>query len=240
MSDNAADNRRIALVTGASRGIGKAVAEALAARGWRVILAARSQKALEALYDQLTAAHGPGTAIGVPLDLKDFAAIDRLGATLWDRFKRLDGLAACAGVLGDLTPIYQAKGAMMEEAFAVNALANFRLIRSFHPLLRAATAARAVFVTSSRAGKAAPFWSAYGASKAALEQFVLTYANEIDFTDMKVNLFDPGPTRTMMRRRAFPGEDDSKLAAPDIAGAAIADMLAESETRHGQLVRLQS
>lgn len=239
MTTDAVDDRKIALVTGASRGIGKAVAEALAARGWRVVLAARSQKALEALYDQLTAAHGPGTAIGVPLDLKDFAAIDRLGAALFERFKRLDGLAACAGVLGDLTPIHQAKGAMMEEAFAVNALANFRLIRSCHPLLRAAPAARAVFVTSSRASKAAPFWAAYGASKAALEQFVLTYAHEIDFTDMKVNLFDPGPTRTTMRRRAFPGEDETQLPTPDRAAAAIADLLAATENRHGQIVRLE-
>lgn len=240
MTSESEDPRKIALVTGASRGIGKATAEALAARGWRVVLAARSQKALEALYDQLTSAYGPGTAIGVPLDLKDFAAIDRLGGALFERFKRLDGLAACAGVLGDLTPIYQAKGAMMEEAFAVNAIANFRLIRSLHPLMRAAPAARAVFVTSSRAGKAAPFWAAYGASKAALEQVVLTYANEIDFTDMKVNLFDPGPTRTLMRRRAFPGEDEMTLPPPESAGAAIADLLAADETRHGQMIRLQS
>jgi NAD(P)-dependent dehydrogenase (short-subunit alcohol dehydrogenase family) len=230
-------NKPIALVTGASRGIGRAVALALAHEGWRVVAVARAQKALESLDDEIRAAGGEATL--VPLDLKDYDGIDRLGGVLYERFGRVDGLAACAGVLGDLTPVAQARPAMVNEVFAVNLIANQRLIRSIDPLLRAAPAGRAVFVTSGVARNPRSFWGPYAASKAGLESLVQIYAQEVAITPVKVNLINPGPTRTTMRYKAFPGEDPNTLATPEEVAPLFVQMLSPNEMRHGELVKFE-
>ena len=143
------------------------------------------------------------------------AAIDGLAAPLLERFARLDGLAACAGALGSLTPAHQATPAIMDETTAVNFLANQRLIRALHPLLRASDAGRAVFLTSGASKSPRAYWAPYAASKAALDALVMCYADELKVTPVKANLFNPGPTRTAMRHKAFPGEDPMTLPAPE-------------------------
>ncbi|MBC7770369.1 MAG: SDR family NAD(P)-dependent oxidoreductase [Phycisphaerales bacterium] len=231
------DSKRIALVTGASRGIGRAVALELARRGWRVIAVARAQKALEKLDDQIREIGGEATLI--PLDLRDLNAIDQLAAPLFERFGKLDGLAACAGALGSLTPVHQATPAVMDETIAVNFLANQRLIRALHPLLRESDAGRAVFVTSGASRNPKAYWSPYAASKAALDALVISYAAELNVTPIKANLFNPGPTRTAMRQKAFPGEDPMTLPAPEDVAPAIADMLAPAYTQNGAWVQFE-
>ncbi len=231
-----ADHRRIALVTGASRGIGRAVALALARAGWRVVCVARAQKALEALDDEIRA-EGKGEATLAPLDLTDYAGIDRLAGVLYERFGKLDGLASCAGALGALTPTQQATPAIMEETTAVNYLANQRLIRAMHPLLRASDAGRAVFITSGASRNPRAYWAPYAASKAALDALVFCWAAELEVTPIKANLFNPGPTRTAMRAKAFPGEDPLILPAPEEVAPAIAAMLEESYAENGAWVQ---
>lgn len=235
MTDPVRPDHRIALVTGASRGIGHAVVRALAADGAHVVAVARSQKALEALDDQVQAA-GAAPLTLVPLDLKDGDGIDRLGAALYERFGRLDALAACAGVLGTLTPTHQARPTMWEETLAVNLTANARLIRSLHPLLALSAAGRAVFVTSGAAPRPRAFWGAYAASKAGLEALVKCYADEQGVTAIKANLFNPGATATAMRAKAFPGEDKAALATPEAVAAAILPLLAADCAVNGLVV----
>ncbi|MES1158289.1 MAG: SDR family NAD(P)-dependent oxidoreductase [Terricaulis silvestris] len=230
---------RIALVTGASRGIGRAVARALAREGWRVICVARSQKALEALDDEIRA-EGKGEATLVPLDLRDYDSIDKLGAALYERHGKLDALAACAGALGQLTPTHQATPAMMEETIAVNYLANQRLIRSMHPLLRASDAGRGVFVTSGVSKNPRAYWSPYAASKAALDALVACYAQEVAITPIKVNLFNPGPTATAMRARAFPGEDPNTLPKPDDVAPQLIALLSPDCALNGAWVQFET
>jgi NAD(P)-dependent dehydrogenase (short-subunit alcohol dehydrogenase family) len=230
-----AETKPVALVTGASRGIGRACAREMAARGFHVVAVGRSQNALEALDDEIRAGGGESATL-VPLDLKDYSAIDRLGSALYERWGRLDALAACAGVLGDLTPVFQARPSMIEEVFAVNAIANQRLIRSMDPLLRAAPAGRAVFVTSGAARNPRSFWGPYAASKAALEMLALTYAQEVAITPIRVNVFNPGPTRTAMRAKAFPGEDPMTLPAPEDVAQALADLLMPACAHHGDSI----
>ncbi|MGE3143843.1 MAG: SDR family NAD(P)-dependent oxidoreductase [Hyphomonadaceae bacterium] len=217
-------NARIILVTGASRGIGRAVARACASEGCQVIALGRAQRALEQLDDEIRA-DGKGACTIVPLDIKDGAAIDQLGAVLYERHGRLDGLAACAGVLGALTPVSNATPRVMEEVIAVNLIANHRLIRSLHPLLRASEAGRAVFLSSGAAKSARAYWGPYAASKAGLDALVLSYAAECAITPIKVNLLDPGPTRTAMRAKAYPGEDPQTQAPPEAVARHIAAML---------------
>lgn len=226
---------KIVLVTGASRGIGRAAAVHLAREGWKIIALARSQAALEALDEELQG-EGLTPALLVPADLKDLDAIDRLGQALFERFGRLDGLINAAGVLGDLTPMHQARPRMMEEAMAINAMVPYRLLRSLHPLLRAAHAARAVFVSTSRARKVSAYWGPYAASKAAMEQIVATYAAEVAMTPIKVTLLDPGPVRTAMRQKAFPGEDPASLPPPEMLAPLFAELLSAEGARHGELV----
>jgi len=225
----------IAVVTGASRGIGRAVAAHLGAAGWHVVGVARSQKALEALDDAIQAAGGEAATL-VPLDLKDGPGIDRLGHALYERFGRIDGLVACGGVLGALSPAFNATPRVMEEVIAVNLIANHRLIRSFHPLLRASAAGRAVFVTSNAARHPKAYWGPYAASKAGLEALVMSYAQEIEITPIKANLFNPGPVRTAMRAKAYPGEDPASLVTPEAVAPAIAALLAPSFMDNGTLV----
>ncbi|MEQ1616951.1 MAG: SDR family NAD(P)-dependent oxidoreductase [Terricaulis sp.] len=226
--------QRIALVTGASRGIGRAVALELARQNWRVVATARAQKALEKLDDEIKAQGGEATL--VPLDLRDLDGIDRLGGALYERFGKLDGLAACAGILGSLTPAHQASPALMEEVMAVNFTANWRLIRAMHPLLRASDSGRAAFVTSSATRNPKAYWGAYAASKAALDALVTSYAAECAVTPIRVNLFNPGPTRTAMRAKAYPGEDPATLPTPEEVAPAIVRMLGAAYEENGTCV----
>jgi NAD(P)-dependent dehydrogenase (short-subunit alcohol dehydrogenase family) len=233
-----ANTKRIALVTGASRGIGRAVALELAKQNWRVIAVARAQKALEKLDDEIRALGGEATLI--PLDLKDNAAIDGLAAPLFERFGKLDGLAACAGVLGLLTPAHQATPAIMEETIQVNFLANQRLIRALHPLLRESDAGRAVFVTSGASKNPRAYWAPYAASKAALDALVISYAAEVqNVSNVRANLFNPGPTRTAMRAKAFPGEDPMTLPTPEEVAPAIVRMLQPAYAESGAWVQFE-
>jgi NAD(P)-dependent dehydrogenase (short-subunit alcohol dehydrogenase family) len=231
------EQKRVALVTGASRGIGRAVALELAQRGWRVVAVARAQKALEKLDDDIRALGGEATL--VPMDLKDYAGIDQLGAALFERFGKLDGLAACAGVLGSLTPAHQATPSIMEDTIGVNFMANQRLIRSFHPLLRESDAGRAVFLTTGVVRDPRAYWAPYAASKAALEVLVQCYAAELNVTPIKANLFSPGPVRTAMRAKAFPGEDPMTLPTPGEVAPSIVDMLEPSYDANGATIRFQ-
>jgi NAD(P)-dependent dehydrogenase (short-subunit alcohol dehydrogenase family) len=228
---------RIALVTGASRGIGRAAASALATAGAHVILVARTVGGLEDLDDEIQKAGGHATL--VPLDLKDFPALDRLGALIYERWGRLDAFLGNAAVLGPVTPLSHVEPKHFQELVDVNVTANWRLIRSLDPLLRRSDAGRVVFVTSGAARHHMPFWGGYSMSKAALESLALTYAAECTGTNVKVNLLSPGALRTVMRARAFPGEDPQTLETPDAVASLIVEMLSPACARSGELVEYQ-
>jgi NAD(P)-dependent dehydrogenase (short-subunit alcohol dehydrogenase family) len=225
---------RIALVTGASRGIGRAAAIALGGAGAHVICVARTVGGLEETDDAIMKAGG--TATLVPLNLKDFAAIDRLGASIYERWGRLDAFLANAGMLGALTPLSQLDPKLFGEVLDINVTANWRLIRSLDPLLRQSDAGRALFVTSGAATKHTPYWGVYAMSKAALESLALTYAAECKGTKLKVNLLNPGPIRTAMRAKAMPGEDPSSLKRPEQLAPLIVELLSPSNEKSGELV----
>lgn len=211
---------KVALVTGASRGLGAELAKQLGALGAHVVLVARTVGGLEEVDDDIRAAGGQASLL--PLDLRQFDQIDAAAAALYERFGKLDMLVGNAAVLGSLTPLGHADAKMWQQVMDVNVTANFRLIRGFDPLLRRADAGRAVFVTSGAAQGNFAYWGAYGTSKAALEALVMTYAAEVAKTNMRVNLFDPGIMRTAMRAQAFPAEDPSQLADPaDVARAML-------------------
>lgn len=205
------------LITGASRGIGYAVALAFAREGAHVIAVARTEGALEELDDAIQSEGGSATL--VPLDLTDYEGVDRLGAALFERWGKLDVLIGNAGDLGVISPIGHVQPKDWHKAIDINVNANWRLLRSMDPLLQAADAGRAVFVTSGAAQKCNPFWGPYAVSKAALEALVKTYAAESANTNVRANLLSPGPVRTAMRAKAMPGEDPSTLPHPnDVAG----------------------
>ncbi|KZD05396.1 SDR family NAD(P)-dependent oxidoreductase [Oceanibaculum pacificum] len=225
---------RIALVTGASRGIGAAIAKRYAAEGAHLILTARTEGALEEIDDEVRAAGG--TATLVPLDLQELDKIEQLGAAIHERFGRLDVLVGNAGLLGDLTPVPHIALKQWDRVLTVNLTANFRLIRSMDPLLRASDAGRAIFV-SSGAAKGKAFWGLYGTTKAALNTLVLSYADELEQTNVKVNLVNPGPIRTSMRAQAMPGEDPMSLRTPEEITDCFLDLAAPDCTRHGELVQ---
>lgn len=227
----------IALITGASRGIGRAVALEAARAGFHVVALARAQRALERLDDDVKALGGEATLI--PLDLRDTAAIDALGPALYERFGRLDALAGCAGVLVALTPAQQATPSLMDEIMAVNFTANQRLIRTLHPLLRASEAGRAVFLTSGASRNPKAYWGPYAASKAALDAFVIAWAGELNVTPIKANLFNPGPTRTAMRAKAYPGEDPMTLPAPEEVAPQIVAMMRADYSQNGAWVQFE-
>jgi NAD(P)-dependent dehydrogenase (short-subunit alcohol dehydrogenase family) len=228
---------RTVLVTGASRGIGGAVARALGAAGAHVIALARTVGALEALDDDIKTAGGTTTL--VPLDLKDYGAIDRLGAALFQRYGHIDAVVGNAGLLGVLAPTGHIDPKLWEEVMAVNVTANWRLIRSLDPLLRKAPAGRALFVTSGVARHPRAYWSLYGASKAALEHLVRTYADEMENTSVRANLYNPGATRTRMRAAAMPAEDPSTLPTPEEVAAAMLPLLLPSCTATGRVYDFQ-
>jgi NAD(P)-dependent dehydrogenase (short-subunit alcohol dehydrogenase family) len=203
---------RIALITGASRGLGKAIALAYAGEGAHVLLLARSLTTLGRVDDEIKAMGG--TASLIPLDLADGLAIDALGPSLYERFGRLDVLVGNAAILGALSPLPHIASAHWEKVLAVNLTANWRLIRTLDPLLRRSDAGRAIFVTSSVARSARAYWAPYSVSKAALETLAKTYADECSDTPIRVNLVDPGAMATRMRAEAYPGEDQATLPAP--------------------------
>ena len=227
---------RVALVTGASRGIGAAVARRFAREGAHLVLTARTTGGLEEVDDEIREISGEAATL-VPLDLTDFDAIDRLGAAIFERFKRLDVLVGNAGQLGTLSPLGHIDPATWDRVLAVNTTANWRLIRSMDPLLRASDAGRAMFVTSTVAREARAYWGIYAVSKAALEMTVLIYAAEVAKTNVKANLINPGPTRTAMRAEAFPGEDPETLKTPEDVTDLFVEMAEAKCTRNGKLLK---
>ena len=225
---------RIALITGASRGIGAAIAKRYAAEGAHVICVARTTGALEELDDAIR--ERGGTASLVPLDLDKTEMIDGLAAPLLERFGRVDILVGNAGMLGRLTPMHQYPPDLWEKVFRLNVHANQRLLRAVHPLLHASPAGRAMFLTSSVAATPRAYWGAYAASKAALENLAFTYALEVAQSNIRVNVVDPGATRSHMRGQAFPGEDAMTLPAPDDIAEVFVALGEAGSTQHGERI----
>ncbi len=227
---------RIALITGASRGIGAAVARRFAAEGAQVILTARTVAGLEEVDDAIRqASGGKATATLVPMDLTLAEQVDTLGTSIVERFGRLDILVGNAGVLGTMTPAHQIRPAEWDQVIALNLTANWRLIRTLDPLLRASDAGRAMFVTSGVAGGRA-YWGTYAVSKTALEALVITWAQETAKTALRINLINPGVVRTGMRAEAYPGEDPMTLPAPDQITDTFVELALPECTRHGEVV----
>ena len=227
---------RVALITGASRGIGAAVALRFAAEGARLILVGRTTGGLEETDDAVRAAGGEAAL--APFDLADFDAIDRLGGVIFERHRRLDILVANAGLLGTLTPVAHIKPAEWDKVMAVNLTANWRLIRSLDPLLRASPAGRAIFVTAAAGRAARGYWGGYAVSKAALDMLAGIYAAEVAKSTLRVNLIDPGRVRTAMRAKAYPGEAPESLPTPDAVTDAFVELASAACTRHGELVQV--
>jgi NAD(P)-dependent dehydrogenase (short-subunit alcohol dehydrogenase family) len=225
---------RIALVTGASRGLGAAVARRFAAEGAQLVLVAREAKSLEAIDDSVG-----GAATLVPLDLRDFAKIDQLGAALAQRFGRLDIVVGAAAMLGMLSPLGHADPALWQEVIDVNLTANYRLLRALDPLLRASDAGRAIFVTCHSERAALPYWGAYATSKAALEAMVRIYAGENAQSTIRANLVDPGPLRTQLRADAFPHEKPETLPLPAEATEQFVALASAECRRNGEIVRAE-
>jgi NAD(P)-dependent dehydrogenase (short-subunit alcohol dehydrogenase family) len=228
-----APSSRIALVTGASRGLGYATARALARTGVHVVAVARTQGGLEELDDDIR--NDGGSATLVPLNLTDFDGIARLGAALHERHGRLDILVGNAGVAGPSSPLGHIEMKPWNDVMAINLSANFQLIRCMEPLLKKSAAGRAVFVTSAAASKASTYLGPYAASKAALETLARAWAQETGSTKLRVNLFNPGPVRTRMRATVFPGEDPLTLDTPEQVAESIVPMCAPDWTETGKL-----
>ena len=224
---------RIALVTGASRGIGYFTALELAKAGAHVIASARTVGGLEELDDAIKAVGGSATL--VPFDLADMEAIDRLGGSIFERWGKLDILVANAGVLGVISPIGHIEAKVFEKVMNINVNATWRLIRSVDPLLTRSDAGRAVIMSSGAAHKCRPFWSAYSASKAAVEALARTWAGETQSTPLRITSVDPGATRTAMRAQAVPGEDPMSLPHPSEVAKAILPLLGPGVTETGKL-----
>lgn len=221
---------RTALVTGASRGIGRAVVKALADEGAQLVLVARTKAALEEVDDEI------GGATLVPMDMTDYDAIDRLGAALYERFGKLDVLIGNAGILGNLSPVGHIDPKTWDQVIAVNLTANWRLLRSMDPLLRQSDAGRVVMVTSTVGAAPRAYWSAYAVSKAGLDNLTQMYAAEVEKTAIRVNLINPGGTRTRMRAHAYPGENPETLKTPEDIAPLFVELALPSETRHGQII----
>lgn len=217
---------KIALVSGASRGLGQAVALSLAAAGAKLIATARTQGALEELDDAVRAAGGEAVTLA-PMDLTKPDGIDQLGLAIFERHGRLDILVHAAAMLGGLRPLAHAPPPLWDRLLATNLTGSYRLIRSFDPLLRASDAGRAVFVTCEQATAPGPFWGAYAATKAGMEAMVRSWADEVDGSPARALLVDPGPMRTALRHQAFPGEDKASLPDPAEPAAWIAALLSE-------------
>lgn len=227
---------KLALVTGASRGIGRAVAKALAREGAHVILAARREGSLEDVDDEIREVGGSATL--VKLDLTAGDKIDSLGPTVYERWGKLDILIANAGLLGPLSPLPHISDDAWNNVMAVNLTANWRLIRTLDPLLRHADAGRAVFVSSGAAAAKRGYWGPYAVSKAGLEALVKTYAHEVANTNVRANIVKPGPVRTEMRQQAFPGEDPMTLRTPEEVAEQFLDYVDPARDDNGMVFNL--
>jgi NAD(P)-dependent dehydrogenase (short-subunit alcohol dehydrogenase family) len=227
-------SNRVAVVTGASRGIGRAAALALAEAGAHIVALARTQGALEELDDDVRELGSEGATL-VPVDLKDYDALDRLGAAINERWGKLDILVGNAGILGEYAPITHIDQPVWDAVMAINVTANYRLIRSLDPLLRASDAGRAIFVSSSAAHKCTAYQGPYSVSKAALEALVRTYAAETVTTPVRVMLVNPGALRTNMRRAAMPGEDPMTLKPPEEFAPHIVKLALPDWTETGKI-----
>jgi NAD(P)-dependent dehydrogenase (short-subunit alcohol dehydrogenase family) len=225
---------RLALITGASRGLGAAVARRFAAEGAQLVLVARTVGGLEETDDGVRAAGSAATL--VPLDLTDFDAIDRLGQSLHERFGRLDILVGNAAFLGTLSPVGHIAPRDWAAVVNLNLTANWRLLRSLDPLLRKSDAGRVLFVTDALARAPKAYWGAYAATKAALETLARVYADEIANTKIRVNLLDPGRLRTALRARAYPGEKPESLPPPESVTESFVALAEAACTRHGELI----
>lgn len=223
MSETLPLTDKIALVTGASRGIGRAAALALAKAGAQIVAVARTQGGLEELDDEIRTATGRSATL-VPLDIADGEALDQLGYAIHQRFGRLDVMVHAAAVLGPLTPVAHIEPKHWERVLAVNTTATYRLIRTTEPLFRAAPSARAIFLTTGRVARPRAFWGPYGATKAAVENLVRTWADELEQTQVRAVLLDPGAMRTKMRAEAMPGEDPMTLPDPSEIGPLIVEL----------------
>lgn len=226
---------RLAFVSGASRGLGRATALALAREGAHIIVTARTSGALEELDDEIRAAGGGATLLA--LDLRKSDRLDQLGPTIFQRWDKLDVLVANAGILGPLSPLPHVTADAWTSVIETNLSANWRLIRTFDPLLQRAKAARAVFVSSSAATAKAAYWGPYAVSKAGLEALAKTYAHENANTPLNVNIVDPGPMSTAMRAKAFPGEDPKTIPTPADVAELVLELCLPSEKRNGETVR---
>ena len=224
---------RIALVTGASRGIGYHAAKAFAAAGAHVIALARTTGGLEELDDEISSAGGSTTL--VPLDLTDSDGIDRLGGAIYERWGKLDVFFANAGILGSLSPLGHVQPKEWDQVFAVNVTANWRLIRSLDPLLRASEAGRVIVMSSGAAHNCRPFWGPYSVCKAAVVALARTYAGEVEKTPIRVVLVNPGPMRTAMRAKAMPGEDPASLPHPAELAPYLIEMASPNFDKTGVL-----
>ncbi len=225
---------RVALVSGASGGLGAAVAVELARRGVRVVLLGRVQGALEEVDDRVRKVGGVATLL--PLDLADGAAVDSVGPSLYARFGRLDVLVHAAAALGRLTPAPHIQPGDWEAVLAANLSGAWRLMRSAGPVLAASDAGRAVFVTCARAAEPRAYWGAFGATRAGMEHLVLAWAAETRGTALRVNLFEAGPMRTRLRAAAYPGEEPGSVPLAEVYAPAVADLCGPEETRHGERV----
>ncbi|CAM3547035.1 SDR family NAD(P)-dependent oxidoreductase [Thalassospira profundimaris] len=234
MTDTKRLEGRVALITGASHGIGCAVAKRFAAEGAHVIAVGRNVGALEELSDEVTDAGGKITLL--PLDLTMFDKIDMLGPTIYERFGKLDIVVGNAGLLGEIAPVGHIDAQVFQNTFATNVTANFHLIRTTDKLLQLSEAGRAIFVTSNASSKGRAFWGLYASTKAALESLVLSYAQELEQTKVKVNLVNPGRIRTKMRAEAYPGEDPQTLPTPESITDVFVDLAEASCTKHGEVV----
>jgi len=229
---------RIALVTGASRGFGRAMALALAREGAHVIICARTAGALEEVDDEIRATGGKATILN--LDLRAGERIDQLGPVIFQRWGKLDILVAAGAILGSLSPLPHVTADAWDSVLAINLTANWRLIRTLDPLLKRAEAGRALFVTSSEARGDLAYWGPYAVSKAGLETLARTYAQEVVSTHVRVSLYDPGPMRTGLRAKAFPGEDRGVLTEPSDAAAFALPLLLATATENGKLWRFSA
>ena len=234
---------RIALITGASRGIGAAVAKRFALEGAHIVAVARTRGGLENTDDQIRAelgltASAPSPVTLLELDLTELDSVDQIGPTLARRFGRLDIVVGNAGALGELSPISHIEAADWKNVIDVNLNANWRLIRTTEPLLRKSDSGRAVYVTSGAAHGKRPFWGGYAVSKAALEMMITCWAAENESTNIKINLIDPGATRTAMRKIAYPGEDPKSVKPPENVTDTFLDLCSPECSRHGDRVQI--
>ncbi len=238
MSETGRLQDRVALITGASRGIGAAVAKRFAAEGAHVVLVARTVGGLEEVDDEIKTLGGSATL--VPCDVTDFERLDQLGPPLLERFGHLDIFVGNAAVLGTMTPLAQYDAKVWHSVFDINVHANWRLMRVVEPLLRRAEAGRAILVTSAASKQPKAYWGAYAVTKSALETMTKVWAAELANTDVRVNLLSPGATRTQMRGAAFPGEDPMTLKTPDdaVVTDAFVELASPECQRHGEIVEL--